>query len=161
MIIPKEIIDKIDYRISLYPSGKDKSVIMYALDILQRHNEGFINKSIMDFIATKLNISKVSVEEVVSFYSHYKTEKPGKNCIKVCNGISCFLRGSSQILDNLQEKLNIKVGQTNKDKKFTLEEVECIAACTNAPAIIINDKYHNNLNKENINSVLSEYENHE
>ena len=85
----------------------------------------------------------------------FNLKKVGKNCVHVCTTTPCWLRGSDIILKKFEKSLNIKVGETTKDEKFSLNEIECLGACIDAPVIKINDNYYENLKLEDINKIIN------
>ncbi len=118
---------------------------------------GYLPLELQEFIAKKLDIPLSEVSGVVSFYSFFSTQPRGENTIRVCLGTACYVRGGKKIVDKLKEILDIDVGDTTKDRKFTLEVMRCIGACGLAPAISINDKVYKQVNPDKLNSILEEY----
>ena len=108
----------------------------------------------MEFIADYLNIEPIKVAEVATFYSMYDREPIGRHKISLCTNISCALRGSASIASHLIGKLNIGFGETTEDGRFTLKEVECLAACGGAPAALIGTEYHENLTPQRVDEIL-------
>ena len=143
----KTIIDK-------YPSGKQQSAVIPVLDLAQRQNEGWLTKSIIEKVAKTLSMSFIRVMEVASFYSMFNLEPVGKNFIQICRTTPCWLRGSDKLLEVAKNITGCNLGETSKDNKFTLVEVECLGACCNAPMIQINDDYYEDLTEENFKNLL-------
>ena len=143
----KTIIDK-------YPSGKQQSAVIPVLDLAQRQNEGWLTKSIIEKVAETLSMSFIRVMEVASFYSMFNLEPVGKNFIQICRTTPCWLRGSDKLLEVAKNVTGCNLGETSKDDKFTLVEVECLGACCNAPMIQINDDYYEDLTEENFKHLL-------
>ena len=143
----KTIIDK-------YPSGKQQSAVIPVLDLAQRQNEGWLTKSIIEKVAETLSMSFIRVMEVASFYSMFNLEPVGKNFIQICRTTPCWLRGSDKLLEVAKNVTGCNLGETSKDNKFTLVEVECLGACCNAPMIQINDDYYEDLTEENFKHLL-------
>ena len=109
----------------------------------------------MDAVADYLEMSKIAVYEVASFYSMFETQPVGKNSVSVCTNISCMLMGSDNIVEHIENKLGIKTGESTKDGKFFLKcEEECLAACCGGPMMMINHKYYENLTPEKIDTIL-------
>ena len=99
------------------------------------------------------------VYEVASFYAMYDLKPKGHHKISVCCSISCLLCGSKKVIDYLQTKLGIHVGETTKDGRFTLKKAECLAACAGGPMLMIDDKhYHEQLTPQKIDRILSDLE---
>ena len=143
----KTIIDK-------YPSGKQQSAVIPVLDLAQRQNKGWLTKNIIEKVAETLSMSFIRVMEVASFYSMFNLEPVGKNFIQICRTTPCWLRGSDKLLEVAKNVTGCNLGETSKDDKFTLVEVECLGACCNAPMIQINDDYYEDLTEENFKHFL-------
>ena len=143
----KTIIDK-------YPSGKQQSAVIPVLDLAQRQNKGWLTKNIIEKVAETLSMSFIRVMEVASFYSMFNLEPVGKNFIQICRTTPCWLRGSNKLLEVAKNVTGCNLGETSKDNKFTLVEVECLGACCNAPMIQINDDYYEDLTEENFKHLL-------
>ena len=143
----KTIIDK-------YPSGKQQSAVIPVLDLAQRQNNGCLTKNIIEKVAETLSMSFIRVMEVASFYSMFNLEPVGKNFIQICRTTPCWLRGSDKLLEVAKNVTGCNLGETSKDDKFTLVEVECLGACCNAPMIQINDDYYEDLTEENFKHLL-------
>ena len=106
-------------------------------------------------MAEYLEVPPIAVQEVATFYSLYDLEPVGRHKIYVCNSISCWLCGSERILEHLQQRLGIKVGETTPDGRITLKQAECLAACGGAPALMVDGEYHENLTPEKIDALLA------
>lgn len=155
----------IDEIISLYPKGRQQSAVMPLLDLAQRQVAqegakadppygGWIPRAAMDKIAEMLDMHKVKVYEVASFYSMYNTAPVGKNLVQFCTTTPCWLCGSADIVKATTDHLGVGVGETTEDGLFTLMEVECLGACVNAPMVQINDDYYEDLTPDNMKEVL-------
>ena len=129
---------------------------MPLLDLAQRQNNNWINDGVITEISNILSITKKDVYEVATFYTMYNTKPVGKNLIQVCTTTPCMLRESEKILKTISDFLNIKIGETTKDGLFTLLEVECLGACSNAPVVQINDWYYEDLAESDIINILKE-----
>ncbi len=151
--------------IALYPKGRQKSAVMPLLDLAQRQVAeegakaeppygGWIPRAAMDHIAEMIGVDKVKVYEVASFYSMYNLAPVGKYLVQLCTTTPCWLCGSDEIVKTCKKHLGIGVGETTKDGKFSLMEVECLGACVNAPMVQINDDYYEDLNGETMKEVL-------
>ena len=149
----KKIIEK-------YPSERQQSAVIPVLDLAQRQNSGWLSKSAIEKVAETLNMPFIRVMEVVSFYSMFNLRPIGKNFIQICRTTPCWLRGSKKLLNIAKEITKCNLGETSKDNKFTLVEVECLGACCNAPMIQINDDYYEDLEEENFKQLLLKLKNH-
>ena len=143
----KKIIEK-------YPSGRKQSAVIPLLDLAQRQNKGWLNKKALEKVAETLSMSFIRVLEVATFYSMFNLKPIGKNYIQICRTTPCWLRGSDKLLNIAKEVTGCSLGETSKDKKFTVVEVECLGACCNAPMIQINDDYFEDLNEDNFKRLL-------
>lgn len=146
---------KIDTWCAKFPDDQRQSAVLSALHIVQEEH-GWLTKPLMNAVADYLCMPRIAVYEVATFYSMYSLKPVGKHKICVCTNISCLLCGSQQIIDHLHKRLGIKPGETSADGKFTLQEVECLAACTKAPVLQLDKDYHENLTPEKIDQILSE-----
>ena len=106
--------------------------------------EGYVTREGILAVAETIGVKPDEVESVVTFYSMYTQEPLGKNVVKVCTSIACYLRGCDDILAHLENRLDIRRGETTKDGLFTLQGVECLAACGMAPAMQVNGRFVEN-----------------
>ena len=129
---------------------------MAALRIVQDANGGYLTNELMDAVAEYLEMPTISVYEVGTFYSMYEHKPVGKHKICVCTNISCMLCGSDKVVQHINKKLNISFGETTKDGRFTLKEVECLGACCGAPMMQIGKDYYENLTSDKIDQILDQ-----
>ena len=121
--LPLEVTSKIDTWILKFPNGRKKSALIAALTIVQEHNNGWLSRELLDAVAAYLELPKIAVYEVASFYSMFELKPVGKYKICVCTNVSCMLCGCKKIVSHLKNKLNLDFGQTTKDSKFNLKEI--------------------------------------
>ena len=140
--------------ISRYPDGKQKSSLLPLLHLAQAEFEGWLSVPAMDYVASLLKIQPIEVYEVASFYSMYNLKPVGNCLLEVCQTGPCWLRGSDDIVQHLEKKLNIKVGETPADGMFTLKTVECLGSCDTAPMLQCGANYHENLTIESVDGLL-------
>lgn len=119
---------------------------------------GHISPVLQEYIADKLNIPVSKIFGVVTFYTHFSMVPKGEHTIKVCMGTACFVRGAQDILDTLTKALDVDVGETTTDGKYTLEVTRCIGACGLAPAITIDEKVYQMMDSEKIRQILAKGE---
>lgn len=148
----------IDRWVAKYPPDKKSSAVIAALGIVQDANGGWLTTELMDAVAEYLEMEPIAVYEVGTFYTMFELDPVGRNKISVCTNISCMLCGSDQIVAHLEKKLGIKMGETTPDGRFTLKEVECLAACGGAPMFQIGRQYYENLTPAKIDSILNSLE---
>ena len=129
------------------------SALLPLLTLVQRADR-VVSPEAMVAIGKKLDVSPAYVQSVMSFYTMYHTKKVGKYMILFCINISCQLNGCDKLLEHTANKLNIKVGETTSDEKFTLHREECLAACTEAPMMRVNDTYYGNLTEQRIDEII-------
>ena len=149
-------VQLIDEWIAKYPADEKQSAVMEALMVVQREN-GYLTPVAMDAVADYLDMPAISVYEVASFYSMYELKPVGRHSVNVCTNISCLLRDSAAVVDHLEKKLDIKLGETTQDGRFTLRAVECLGACVNAPMMQVDKDYHENLTPNKIDAALESY----
>lgn len=159
-LFPKNILKEIDIVRSKFPEDKSKSAIIESLLLIQHDNNGFLSDELIASLANYLNINKIDVYEVATFYSMFNLKPVGKITISVCTNVSCMLRNSDGIVDHIEKKLKIKIGESTKDNKFYLkDEMECLAACNGAPMMQVNHINYENLTFEKVDNILDEFAN--
>ena len=118
---------------------------------------GYLPKEVQEFIADKLNEPLASVFGVVSFYTFFTMIPKGDIAISVCLGTACFVRGAEKILEEFQNRLGIKAGETSPDGKFSLDILRCIGACGIAPVVLVNGKVYKKVEAGEVKNIVSEY----
>jgi NADH-quinone oxidoreductase subunit E len=109
----------------------------------------------MNAIAEYLELPSIQVYEVATFYSMFQTRKVGRNEVAICTNVACMLRGADDLVEHVENKLGLKLGESSEDGKLFLKrEEECIAACCGAPAMMVNHKYYENLTVEMVDEIL-------
>lgn len=147
---------EIDRWIEKYPKDQKRSAVLAALREIQHENQGYLTEELMDAVADYLDMPKIAVYEVASFYSMLETKKVGRHSISVCTNISCMLNGADKIVQHLEKKLNIKTGQSTEDNRYYLkQEEECLAACCGAPMMMVDHIYHEQLTPEKVDEILA------
>lgn len=149
---------RVDAILSIYPEGHKRAAMIPLLDLAQRQH-GWLPISAMHKVAEVLNLPKMRVYEVATFYTMFMRKPTGKYHIQVCTTTPCWLRGSDEVLKCCKSELGIEVGETSKDRMFTLSEVECLGACVNAPMIQVNDDYYEDLTAESTLEILKDLKN--
>jgi NADH-quinone oxidoreductase subunit E len=137
-----------------YPTRRSALIpmLLYGQDEL-----GYLTPAAIAEIAERIGESELTVREVVGYYSMLRTEPAGRYHVQVCTNISCLLRGGEELLEHCRSRLGIGNHQTTPDGVFSLEEVECIGACSWAPAVQVNYDFHQNLTPEKLDRVLDRY----
>ncbi len=152
-MLSQEALVEIDSEVAKYPDGQERAALLAALRIAQDEC-GWVSIDMMTYIAGILSIEPAKVAEVATFYTMYDLNPIGRYKISLCTNISCALRGSATVANHLQERLGIGFDETTKDGRFTLKEVECLAACGGAPAALIGTDYYENLTPKRIDEIL-------
>jgi NADH-quinone oxidoreductase subunit E len=146
--LAREIIDR-------YPVPR--SALIPLLHLAQEQ-DGYVSDDAMTHIAELLDITPAEVLGTCSFYEMFKREPVGEYLVNVCTNISCLLCGGEELLEHLEERLGIKAGSTTADGKFTLEDVECIAACTEAPCLQVNYRYFHKITNDQVDRLVTDLE---
>ncbi len=131
----------------------------YTLSILQdlQKEYNYIPKEKLIELSQYLDIPISKLYSMATFYKTLSLEPKGKNIIKVCDGTACHIRSSQTLLDEIENTLGIKPGETTKDGKFSLETVNCLGSCAIAPVMVINDKYYGKLTSSMVREILKRY----
>ena len=138
-----------------FPADRQRSAVISALHAVQHENKGFVSAEQMNAIAEDLELPSIQVYEVATFYSMFQTREVGRNEVAICTNVSCMLRGAEDLVDHVEGKLGVKLGESTEDGKvFLKREEECIAACCGAPAMMVNHKYYENLTVEMVDEIL-------
>ncbi|EKD69794.1 MAG: NADH dehydrogenase (Ubiquinone), 24 kDa subunit [uncultured bacterium] len=153
--LPADICEHIDKWLLRYPPEQKRSGVFEALRVVQERNGGSLTTELMDAVADYLNMPRIAVYEVASFYTMYYLSPVGQHVINVCTNISCLLNDSEKIVEHFENGLGIKLNETTADGKFTLKEVECLGACVSAPVCQIGKKYFENLTAEKVDEIIA------
>jgi NADH-quinone oxidoreductase E subunit len=130
-----------------------RSAMLPCLHLVQQ-TEGYITSEGAQAVAEAVGARVDEVESVVSFYSMFTTKPLGAQVIKVCTSVSCYLRGSDKLLARLEERLGVQKGQTTPDGRFTVDMIECLAACGMAPVLQVNGEFVENVTPERADALL-------
>ena len=141
--------------IAVYPGAR--SALIPLLHIAQEQ-DGHLTDDAMQHIAELLNITPAEVMGTASFYDMLFTEPVGKWLVSVCTNIACLLNGGYELLDHAEKKLGVRPGVTSADGRFTLEDVECIARCDEAPCLAVNWRFFGNVTNEKFDQLLVDLE---
>lgn len=153
-IFSPELAARFDKLVTLYPVRRSALIpmLLYAQDEV-----GYISEAVIAEAARRVGITELEVLNVISYYSLLRTKPVGKFHVQVCTNISCMLRGANELFEHCKQRLSVENKQTTADGMFSLEEVECIGACSWAPAVQVNYDFHENLTPESMDRVLDEY----
>ncbi len=140
-----------------YPPDQKRSAVLWALRVVQAENGGWLTSELMDAVADYLDMPHIAVYEVATFYSMFDLEPVGRHKILFCTNISCMLAGCGAVAEHLKKRLGINFGETTLDGRFTLKEVECMAACAAAPMMQVDHEYYEHLTPEKVDEILERY----
>jgi NADH-quinone oxidoreductase subunit E/NADP-reducing hydrogenase subunit HndA len=135
---------------------KEKGNLIGILLEIQNHFS-YLPEAELRYISKQLDIPITQIYSVVNFYNRFSLTPKGKNQISVCMGTACHVKGSEKVMNEIQDKLAIKKGETTDDMEFSLEAARCIGACGLAPAILINEETHGEVKPKMIDKILSSY----
>ena len=129
------------------------------MPIMQQAQEiyGYLPIEVQKIIAEKTGTSLEEIFGIASFYSQFKLNPDGKYAISVCLGTACYVKGSGEVLDEISKQLNVPIGSTSADGKFSVEATRCLGACGLAPVMTINGEVYGSLKKEDVKTVLAKY----
>ena len=147
-------VSKIDSIIQQY--GARESAILGILQDIQAE-EKYLPKEALEYVSQKMNIPLVQVFRIATFYNALSLKPRGRHKIDVCLGTACHVRGGRRILEKLERELGIPVGETTKDKKFTLESVRCIGCCSLGPVAVVDGKVFGRLGQDKVSGLLKEF----
>ncbi len=139
--------------------SKNKEKKGYLIPVLYEAQSlfGYLPEEVQKFVAEEMQISISEVFGVVTFYSYFRTQPVGRHTITICMGTACYVRGAKKILEALQDKLGIKMGETTEDMRFTLGEQRCFGSCGMAPVIMIDGEVHGRLTPNKLDPILEKY----
>ncbi len=158
-LLSDHVREEIDRWTARFPEGKQRSAVISALHAVQHENGGYLTAEYMNAIAEYLSLPTIHVYEVATFYSMFQTKPVGRHNVAICTNISCMLRGADEIVEHVEAKLGVRLGESTKDGRIYLKrEEECLAACCGAPMMMVNHKYHEDLNKEKVDEILDSLE---
>ena len=146
------IIDEI-----LERNGRDESLLIQNLEQIQ-HELGYLPEDILSYLAEAMDLPLSNIYGVVTFYSLFTTEPIGKYVISICMGTACYVKGAGEIVAEFERQLNVKVGGTTEDMKFTLRACRCLGACGLAPVLNVNGKVFGRLTPNDVSSILKHFE---
>ena len=148
-----DMMEKAKRIIAKYPPGRQASAVIPLLDLAQRQ-EGWVTKPAIEEIAKILDMAPIRVLEVATFYTMFNLAPVGKTHVQICTSVSCWLRGSNDVVRACKEKLGIGMGQATPDGMFSVGELECAGACVNAPVVQVGDDYFEDLDYANAGKLI-------
>src|SRR3954469_24526037 len=148
-----QMVDRARGTIALYPHPR--SALIPLLHIAQEQ-DGWVTPEAMEHIAELLDLTPAEVRGTATFYDMLFLEPVGRHLVSICTNIACLLNGAYELLDHAEEKLGVKAGATTQDGQFTLEEVECIALCGQAPCLAVNWRFFGNVSNDAFDHLVDE-----
>lgn len=143
--------------IAKYPVGRQASAVLPLLQLAQAQHDNWLPVAAMDHVADMLEMPRVRVYEVASFFTMFNRAPVGKHLVQLCTTTPCWLAGSDELKKVCHNKLHVGTdGETTADGQFTVMEVECLGACVNAPMVQINDDFYEDLNAERFSALLDD-----
>ncbi len=146
-----DLREKIENIIKKYPTKE--SAILEILHIIQKE-KNYITEDDINWISINFSINYSRIKAVATFYTMYNLNKTGKYHIQLCRNISCHMNGYKRLKHYIEKKLNIKEGEVSSDGMWSITSVECLGACGNAPVMMINQTYYENLTEEKIDKII-------
>jgi NADH-quinone oxidoreductase subunit E len=154
-IAEKDKVKELQKMLTTYEQHRDS-----LIPILQEVQDkfGYISESLVEGIARHLDVSQSYIYGVATFYRQFRFSRPGDHVIRVCLGTPCYIKGGSQIMDEISRYLGIDPGETTPDFKFSLERVACFGSCALAPVIVVDDKVYGRMTPMKVKKILKEFE---
>lgn len=154
-VLSAHVREEIDRWTARFPEGRHRSAVISALHAAQHENEGHLTVEILNGVAEYMDLPTIQVYEVATFYSMFQTQPVGRHNVAICTNVSCMLRGADDIVEHVENKLGVKLGESTDDGRIYLKkEEECLAACCGAPMMMVDHKYHENLTPEMVDEIL-------
>jgi NADH-quinone oxidoreductase subunit E len=149
-----ELEQRFQKLVAQYPWKRSALIplLLYAQDEV-----GYLSDEVIEDIAHRVELTELEVRNVISYYSLLRTKPAGKYVVQVCTNISCMMRGAEELFEHCEHRLGIHHNQVTRDGTFSLEEVECIGACSWAPAIQVNYDFHLNVTPHDMDKILDDY----
>ncbi|MCT4688621.1 NADH-quinone oxidoreductase subunit NuoE family protein [Vallitalea sp.] len=149
-----EKFQELEQYIDAMPTTKGEliRVLHKAQDIF-----GYLPEEVQKFVGKKLKLSTAKVFGVVTFYSYFTMIPKGEFNISICMGTACYVRGAEDVLNELKKELDIEVGETTPDGKFSLQSLRCVGACGLAPVVMVEDKVYGRVTPDMVKDILAEY----
>ena len=151
----RELEQRFQKLVTQYPWKRSALIplLLYAQDEV-----GYLSDDVVSDIAKRVDLNELEVRNVISYYSLLRTKPAGKYLVQVCTNISCMLRGAEDVFDHCRQKLGVDHKEVTRDGTFSVEEVECIGACSWAPAVQVNYDFHLEVTPEKMDQILDSYQ---
>ncbi len=139
--------------LSRYPAERKRAALLPTLHLAQAQF-GYLSEEVQTFVAERLELQPSEVMNTVTFYTMFRKKPCGRFHVQVCTNLSCYLRGSDELVSLLEEELDLKCGGSSEDGLFTLDHVECLASCGTAPMMQVNEDYHEDLTPTKVRELI-------
>jgi NADH-quinone oxidoreductase subunit E len=149
---PEALQAACDALLARYPSRV--AALIPVLHLAQRWNGGWISPELEAGVARWIGCSDQHVRGVVTFYTMFRSSPPGRHHVQICRTLSCWLRGASDLTDEMRRRTGLSPGETDAERRWTVSEVECIGLCEVAPAVFVDDEVHGNVTPESLGEIL-------
>ena len=154
-LLSEHVREEIERWTARFPDDRQRSAVIGALHAVQHENDGYLTPELMNAVAEYLELPSLHVYEVATFYSMFQTKPVGRHNVAICTNVSCMLRGAEEIVEHVENRLGVKLGESTGDGRIYLKrEEECLAACCGAPMMMVNHKYYENLTREQVDEIL-------
>mgnify|MGYP001828295195 FL=1 len=154
-LLSEHVREEIEHWKARFPEDRQRSAVIGALHAVQHENNGYLTPELMDAVAEYLALPTIHVYEVATCYSVFQTKPVGRHNVAICTNGSCMLRGAEEIVEHVENKLGVKLGESTEDGRVYLKrEEECLAACCGAPMMMVNHEYYENLTKDQVDEIL-------
>ena len=154
-VLSARVRKEIDGWTTRFPEGRHRSAVIGALHAAQHANDGYLSVELLNGVADYMNLPTIQVYEVATFYSMFQTQPVGRHNVAICTNVSCMLRGAEELVEHVENKLGIKLGESTEDGRIYLKkEEECLAACCGAPMMMVDHQYHENLTPGTVDQIL-------
>jgi len=158
-LLSEHVREEIERWKARFPDDRQRSAVIGALHAAQHENDGYLTPELMDAVAEYLELPSIQVYEVATFYSMFQTKPVGRHNVAICTNVSCMLRGADDLVEHVENKLGVKLGESTGDGRIYLKrEEECLAACCGAPMMMVDHRYHENLTAERVDEILDSLE---
>ena len=154
-LLSDHVKEEIEHWKARFPEGRQRSAVISALHAVQHENQGYLTAELMNAVAAYLELPTIQVYEVATFYSMFETKPVGRHNVAICTNVACMLRGADDLVEHVEGRLGIKLGESTEDGRIYLKrEEECLAACCGAPMMMVDHKYYENLTQERVDEIL-------
>ena len=154
-LLSDHVKEEIEHWKARFPEGRQRSAVISALHAVQHENQGYLTAELMNAVAAYLELPTIQVYEVATFYSMFQTKPVGRHNVAICTNVACMLRGADDLVEHVEGRLGIKLGESTEDGRIYLKrEEECLVACCGAPMMMVDHKYYENLTQERVDEIL-------